>query len=40
MSSWEEANRGEELDLVLRNTKKISQIIDDYLYIPFFLLVI
>jgi hypothetical protein len=40
MSSWEQANRGEKLGLVWRNRKKISQIIYDYLYLPFFLLII
>jgi hypothetical protein len=37
-SSWNQANRGEKLGLVWRNRKKISQIINDYLYLPFFLL--
>jgi hypothetical protein len=40
MSSWDQANRGEKLSLVWRNRKKISQIIKDYLYLPFFLLII
>jgi hypothetical protein len=40
MSSWYQANRGEKLDLVWRNRKKISQIINDYLCLPFFLLII
>ncbi len=40
MSSWDQANRGEKLGLVWRNRKKISQIINDYLYLPFFLLII
>ncbi len=40
MSSWDQANRGEKLGLVWRNRKKISQIITDYLYLPFFLLII
>jgi hypothetical protein len=40
MSSWYQANRGEKLDLVWRNGKKISQIINDYLCLPFFLLII
>jgi hypothetical protein len=31
---------GEKLSLVWRNKKKISQIINDYLYLPFFLLFI
>ncbi len=40
MSSWDQANRREKLGLVWRNRKKISQIINDYLYLPFFLLII
>ncbi len=40
MSSWDQADRGEKLDLVWRNRKKISQIIDDYLFLLFFLLII
>jgi hypothetical protein len=40
MSSWDQASRGEKLGLVWRNRKKISQIINDYLYLPFFLLII
>jgi hypothetical protein len=40
MSSWDQANRGEKLGLVWRNRKKISQIITDYLYLLFFLLII
>ena len=39
-SSWDQANRGEKLGLVWRNRKKISQIIKDYFYLPFFLLII
>jgi hypothetical protein len=39
-SSWDQANRGEKLGLVWRNRKKISQIINDYLYLPFFILII
>jgi hypothetical protein len=39
-SSWDQANRGEKLDLVWRNRKKISQNINDYLCLPFFLLTI
>jgi hypothetical protein len=31
-SSWDSAKRGEKLGLVWRNRKKISQIINDYLY--------
>jgi hypothetical protein len=34
------ANRRQKLGLVWRNRKKISQIINDYLCLPFFLLVI
>jgi hypothetical protein len=40
MSSWDQANRWGKLGLVWRNRKKISQIINDYLYLPFFLLII
>jgi hypothetical protein len=40
MSSWDQANRGEKLGLVWKNRKKISQIINDYFYLPFFLLII
>jgi hypothetical protein len=40
MSSWDEANRRQKLGLVWRNEKKISQIIKDYFYLPFFLLII
>jgi hypothetical protein len=40
MSSWNQANRGEKLGLVRKNRKKISQIINDYLYLPFFLFII
>jgi hypothetical protein len=40
MSSWDQANREEKLSLVWRNRKKISQIINAYLYLPFFLLII
>jgi hypothetical protein len=39
-SSWDQANRRAKLDLVWRNRKKISQIIKDYFYLPFFLLII
>jgi hypothetical protein len=39
-SSWDQANIRQKLGLVWRNRKKISQIIKDYLYIPFFLLII
>jgi hypothetical protein len=34
------ANSRQKLGLVWKNRKKISQIINDYLYMPFFLLVI
>jgi hypothetical protein len=40
MSSWDHANRGEKLGLVWRNIKKISQIINDYLYLLFFLIIL
>ncbi len=40
MPSWDQANRGEKLGFVWRNRKKISQIINDYLSLPFFLLII
>jgi hypothetical protein len=40
MSSWDQANRGEKHGFVWRNRKKISQIINVYLYLPFFLLII
>jgi len=40
MSSWDQGNRGEKLGLVWRNTKKIRQIFNDHLYLPFFLLII
>ncbi len=39
-SNWDQANRGEKLGLVGRNRKKISQIIKEYLYLPFFILII
>jgi len=39
-SRWDQANRGEKLGLVWRNRKKISQIINVNLYLPFFLLII
>jgi hypothetical protein len=39
-SSWNQANRGKKIGLVWKNRKKISQIINDYLYLPFFLLII
>jgi hypothetical protein len=40
MSSWFQANRGEKLGLVWRKRKKFSQIIYDYLCLPFFLSII
>jgi hypothetical protein len=41
MSSWGHAtyNRGENLGFVWRNRKKISEITNDYIYLPFFLLI-
>jgi hypothetical protein len=36
----DQENRGEKLGLVWRKRKKISQIINDYLYLPFFFLII
>jgi hypothetical protein len=39
-SSWDQANRRQKLGLVWRNRKKISQIIKDYFYLLFFLLII
>jgi hypothetical protein len=39
-SSWDQANRRQKLGLVWRNRKKISQIIKDYFYLPFFLFII
>ncbi len=39
-SSWDQANRRQKLGLVWGNRKKISQIIKDYFYLPFFLLII
>ncbi len=39
-SCWDQANRRQKLSLVWRNRKKISQIIKDYFYLPFFLLII
>jgi hypothetical protein len=35
-----QANRRQKLGLVWRNRTKISQIIKDYFYLPFFLLII
>jgi hypothetical protein len=37
---WDQANRRQKLGLVWRIRKKISQIIKDYFYLPFFLLII
>jgi hypothetical protein len=37
---WDQAKRQQNLGLVWRNRKKISQIIKDYFYLPFFLLII
>jgi hypothetical protein len=39
-SSWDQANIPQKLGLVWRNRKKISKIIKDYFYLPFFLLTI
>jgi hypothetical protein len=39
-SHWDQANRRQKPGLVERNRKKISQIIKDYFYLPFFLLII
>jgi hypothetical protein len=39
-SSWDQANIRQKLGLVWRNRKKISQIIKDYFYLPFFDLII
>jgi hypothetical protein len=39
-SSWDKANIGQKLGLAWRNRMKISQIIKDYFYLPFFLLII
>jgi hypothetical protein len=39
-SSWDQADKRQKLGLVWRNKKKISQIIKDYFYLPFFLLII
>jgi hypothetical protein len=38
--SWDQANRRQKLGLVWRIRNKISQIIKDYFYLPFFLLII
>jgi hypothetical protein len=37
---WDQANSRQKPGLVWRNRKKISQIIKDYFYLPFFLLFI
>jgi hypothetical protein len=39
-SSWDQANRQQKLGLIWRNRKKIGQIIKDYFYLLFFLLII
>ncbi len=39
-SSWDQANIRQKLGLIWRNRKKISQIIKEYFYLPFFLLII
>ncbi len=39
-SRWYQANRRQKTCIVWRNIKKISLIIKDYLYLPFFLLII
>ncbi len=39
-STWDQANIRQKVGLVWRNGKKISQIIKDYFYLPFFLLFI
>ncbi len=39
-SSWDQANMRQKLGLVWRNRKKITQIIKDYFYLPFILLII
>jgi hypothetical protein len=39
-SSWDKANRRQKKGLVWRNREKIRQIIKDYFYLPFFLLII
>jgi hypothetical protein len=39
-SRWDRANIRQKLGLVWRNRKKFSQIIKDYFYFPFFLLII
>jgi hypothetical protein len=39
-SSWDQANRRQNLGLVWRKRQKISQIMKDYFCLPFFLLII
>jgi hypothetical protein len=39
-SSWDQANKRQKLGLVWRYRKNISQIIKNYVYLPFFLLII
>jgi hypothetical protein len=39
-STWDQANRRQKHGLAWKNRKKISQIIKDYFYLPFFLLII
>jgi hypothetical protein len=39
-AGWDQADRRQKLGLVWRNRKKISQIVKDYFYLPFFLLII
>ncbi len=39
-ASWDQANGQQKLGLVWRNEKKISQIINDYICLPFFLFLI
>jgi hypothetical protein len=38
-SRWDQANRRQKPGLVWRNREKISNIIQDYYYLPFFLLI-
>jgi hypothetical protein len=39
-STWDQANRWQKLGLAWRKRKKISQIINNYLFLSFFLLII
>jgi hypothetical protein len=39
-SRWDQTNSRQKPGLVWRNRKEISQIIKDYFYLPFFLLII